>query len=73
MSDVFLVQLEMQDQQPQPISIHASFEGALAGAKGYGALETEESVQRDTMREWAFETPSGPTTLVCIYRLEMLP
>lgn len=71
--EAYLVQVETQDQEPQPVSVHASLVGAIESAKEAGALGTERYADRPTMKEWCFNTALGPTAVVAIHRLRFLP
>lgn len=71
--EAYLVQVETQDQEPQPVSVHASLVGAVESAKEAGALGTERYADRPTMKEWYFSASLGPTTVVAIHRLRLLP
>jgi len=71
--EVYLVQVETQDQQPEPVNVHASLVGAVESAKEAGALGTERYGDRPTMKEWCFSTAKGMHTVVAIHKLRLLP
>jgi hypothetical protein len=68
--EVYLVQIETQDQEPQPVSVHSSFDGAVEAAKSAGALNVTDPLPKEF---WCLSTALGPNTVVSIHKLRLLP
>ena len=70
--EVYLVQVETQDQQPDPLSAHSTLAGAIEGARAAGA-DIEESDLNMAQSDWCFSTAKGMHTVVAIHKLRLLP
>ena len=73
--EVYLVQVETQDQQPEPVNVHASLVGAVESAKEAGA-DIEESDLNMAQSDWYFGVVEGRGkryTVIAIHKLRLLP
>ncbi len=73
--EVYLVQVETQDQQPDPLGAHSTLQGAIEGARAAGA-DIEESDLNMAQSDWYFGVVEGRGkryTVIAIHKLRLLP
>ena len=71
--EVYLVQVEVMDQPAQPVSVYSSLEGAVRAAKRAKADITAKVSEDPRKKAWIFAVKGAPQTVVCIYKLGLLP